>query len=179
MGVAQSLYFTLSIAPIFSKRIKSFSITGRKAYGADLALQNLGTASGLTNGRTCMFFIVPSSSLNITLCFCSNVSMAVVMYLISFQSSWSSWSQFLPELDHHLPLVDRVLQFLGNFNLCLSNTFNCSPGYVLSTTADGCNSRCGNLCYNVFSDIMVRDAPVSSSMTTSTLFTFSSTLILG
>ena len=43
MGAAQSLqYFTLSIVPNFSMRIKSFSITGCKAYGADLSLQNLG-----------------------------------------------------------------------------------------------------------------------------------------
>ena len=48
----------------FLKHIISFSITGCKAYGADIALQNLGIASGLTHSCTCMFFIVPSSFLN-------------------------------------------------------------------------------------------------------------------
>ena len=63
--------------PIFYKRIKSFSITGYKAYRADLALQNLGTASGSTHRcTTCMFFIVLSASFNKTSCFCISVSMA-------------------------------------------------------------------------------------------------------
>ena len=36
--VAQSPYFTLSIAPIFSKRFSTYSIAGCKAYEANLVL---------------------------------------------------------------------------------------------------------------------------------------------